>query len=178
VPITTQEIQDKPPLPFPKWLGPTWLFFVYLEYGLDWGAVVLYGGIGWLGGWGLWRLFARSRLRRELKALPAATADKIWHWLARAIWAVFLIFFATTYYVNHYLPHGPHIDTGDVVCQNDGRGPCGESYIEDTRRLNIPSWAKFLRTSEADLLLLGLALAGVCVSYRPKGGYKRNSGDS
>jgi hypothetical protein len=52
-----------------------------------------------------------------------------------------------TFYVNHNMPHGPSYPTGDVVCENDGRGPCGPEYKEDMRDLNIPDWAKALRES-------------------------------
>jgi|SRR6185437_4546890 len=83
-----------------------------------------------------------------------------------AIWSIFIFAGATMFYVNNYMPHGPMIDTGDVVCQNDDHGPCGEKYIEDTRRLNIPDWAKFFRTSEAELLMLGLVFAGIVVSTK------------
>jgi len=83
------------------------------------------------------------------------------------IWSAFVVIGGLTAYVNWYLPHGPLIDTGDITCANDGRGPCGESYIEDTRGLNIPDWAKFLRTSEAELIILGLALAGILANKRP-----------
>ena len=86
--------------------------------------------------------------------------------LAITIWAAFIAIGSLTAYVNWYLPHGPLIDTGDVVCQNDGRGPCGESYIEDTRGLHIPDWAKFLRTSEAGSLIFALAFAGAVASYK------------
>jgi hypothetical protein len=65
--------------------------------------------------------------------------------LARASWVALCLLLIATYYVNHYMPHGPMYDTGDVVCENDGRGPCGEEYIEDTHQLNIPDWAKFVR---------------------------------
>lgn len=101
--------------------------------------------------------------------------DKIWLWGSRLIWALFIVLCASMFYVNHYLPHGPMIDTGDVVCQNDDRGPCGEKYIEDTRRLNIPDWAKFFRTSEAELLIYALAFAGIIASSRPLGGFKKEA---
>src|SRR4030042_5336050 len=62
-------------------------------------------------------------------------------------WTIFLMVTFLFYYSNHYSPRGPMIDTGDVVCQNDGRGPCAEKFIEDTRSLNIPGWAKFFKES-------------------------------
>ena len=68
------------------------------------------------------------------------------------------------FYVNHYLPHGPSYPTGDIVCQNDDRGPCREEYKEDLRGLNIPNWAKFLRGSEGWGLVIGLLIAGGVIS--------------
>lgn len=58
-----------------------------------------------------------------------------------------IIIFMLTMYVQYGMPHGPMINTGyDCVEYNDGRSTaCGEQYVEDTRRLNIPGWAKFLR---------------------------------
>lgn len=64
---------------------------------------------------------------------------------AFALIGIFL--FALTYYVNHYMPRGNMHPTGDIVCMNDGRGPCGESQIEDLSELDIPDWAKFLRSN-------------------------------
>ncbi len=52
-----------------------------------------------------------------------------------------------TYYVNHYMPHGSMHLTGDIVCMNDGRGPCGEERVEDLSKIDIPDWAKFLRSN-------------------------------
>ena len=95
------------------------------------------------------------------KKLP----EKVRLGISITIWSAFVIIFGLGYYVNHYMPHGPMIDTGDVVCQNDDRGPCGEKYIEDTRDLNIPSWAKFLRES-GTISLFGLAFAGICAGKK------------
>lgn len=53
--------------------------------------------------------------------------------------------FTLTFYVNYYMPRGPQYPSGDIVCMNDGRGPCGEEMLEDTSNLNIPNWATFLR---------------------------------
>ncbi|WP_367159112.1 DUF6804 family protein [Erythrobacter sp.] len=53
---------------------------------------------------------------------------------------------ALTHYVNHYMPHGPMYWTGDYVCLHDGRGPCGPEMLEDMTKLDIPEWAKFLRS--------------------------------
>jgi len=50
-----------------------------------------------------------------------------------------------TVYVNYNMPRGPKYYTGEIVCMNDGRGPCGEEMREDLSELDIPLWAKFLR---------------------------------
>ena len=94
------------------------------------------------------------------------TTDNRNKWMGRLLASLAVIIFGLTTYVNWYMPHGPMIDTGDVVCRNDDRGPCSEAYIEDTRNLDIPEWAKFLRTSENELLIFGLAFAAVYVSHR------------
>ena len=68
----------------------------------------------------------------------------------------------------------PMVPTGDYVCKNDDRGPCGEKYIEDVRDLDIPNWAKFFKKSDGEILLFGLIFAGIVA-----GVYKnKNSGDS
>lgn len=94
-----------------------------------------------------------DRLRKALKII---------------IWTIFLLITFLLYYSNHYFPKGPMIDTGDVVCQNDGRGPCGEQFIEDTHNLNIPKWAKFFKQSEGNLLWMGLLFAGIVISNNKK----------
>lgn len=83
---------------------------------------------------------------------------------AVAIWTSLIVLVGLTVYVNYYMPHGPSYPTGDVVCQNDDRGPCREEYKEDLRNVDIPNWAKFLRRSEGELLLFGLLFAGIVIS--------------
>ena len=63
------------------------------------------------------------------------------------LWTSFFVVIGLIYYVNHYTPRGPMYDTGDVVCLNDDRGPCGEQYKEDVDSLNIPQWEKFFKKS-------------------------------
>lgn len=58
-----------------------------------------------------------------------------------------------TIYVNYSLPHGPSYSTGDVICENEERGPCHEVYKEDLRAVDIPEWAKFIRTDSRWYLL-------------------------
>lgn len=87
--------------------------------------------------------------------------------LAMVIWISFLSGLFLVYYSNHYFPLGPKIYTGDFVCVNDGRGPCNEQFIEDTRNLDISGWAKFFKQSEGELMVFGLLIAGLAAS---KGG--------
>jgi hypothetical protein len=89
---------------------------------------------------------------------------KLRKFFAVVIWSVFVVLVGLTVYVNYGMPHGPSYPTGDIVCQNDDRGPCGEEYKEDLRNVNIPNWAKFLRKSEGTLLLFGLLFAGIVIS--------------
>lgn len=92
---------------------------------------------------------------------------KLLHFCAVTIWILFFATFGLTYYVNNYLPHGPSYPTGEIVCQNDDRGPCGEVYKEDMRNLNIPDWAKFLR--EYFLVpVIGLGILGFYVNNKYK----------
>lgn len=79
--------------------------------------------------------------------------------IALLIWVAFFAVMALTFYVNYYMPHGTSYPTGEIVCQNDDRGPCGEVYKEDMRNLNIPEWAKFLREYFV-LVLITLGIAG------------------
>lgn len=77
-----------------------------------------------------------------------------------SIWVAFISCGLQTFYANHYFPHGPMYDTGDVVCSNDDRGPCAEEYIEDIRNLKVPDWVKFSRTYGIVFFTL-LLLAGI-----------------
>jgi hypothetical protein len=160
--------------PFPRWIGPLWLFLVFLEIGWDWSSLLICAGIPWLCAWAIWTRLARTSY---VQAISPDTIDTGWRWAAGAIWLAVISLGGGVYYVNHYLPHGPMYDTGDVVCQNDGRGPCGEEYKEDFRSLDIPQWAKFLKGSEAELLLMGLVFAGCVASSRPSGGFTEKSDD-
>lgn len=87
--------------------------------------------------------------------------------LSVIIWTAFLVVMGLTFYVNYYLPHGPSYPTGDIVCQNNDRGPCGEAHKEDMRLLNIPDWAKFLR-EYFEGVLLALLVAGIAISNENK----------
>jgi hypothetical protein len=82
------------------------------------------------------------------------------------IWLLVIVIAGLTVYVNYYLPHGPMYPTGDIVCENDDRGPCSGEYKEDLTNLNIPNWAKLFRSSDSKLLLLGLVFAGIVVTTK------------
>lgn len=60
------------------------------------------------------------------------------------------------FYVNHFMPRGPIFNTGEEECieYNDGRSmDCHDRYVEDTRGLNIPDWAKFLKNDTSSWVL-------------------------
>ncbi len=77
-------------------------------------------------------------------------------------WYLFVIYIGLTIYVNYFLPHGPSYSTGEIVCLNDDRGPCGPEYKEDVRSLNIPEWAKFVRRdSRFGILLFVLPILAI-----------------
>jgi hypothetical protein len=92
---------------------------------------------------------------------------KTYNTLGIVVWWVFAISMVLTVYVNYYLPHGLSYPTGEVVCQNDDRGPCGEQYKEDMSQLNIPDWAKFLRENFV-LFFIGLPI--LAMYLQAKGG--------
>lgn len=76
--------------------------------------------------------------------LLQAKVAKIGAWVFGASTAIAL---AMTFYVNKTMPRGEMHPTGDIVCMNDGQGPCGEGVWEDVSQLDIPIWAKFLRAN-------------------------------
>ncbi len=77
------------------------------------------------------------------------------------IWTTIVILAGLTYYANHYIPDGPQYPAGDYICLNDGRGPCGPKYKEDLSQTDIPDWAKFFKTNNALMLIIGLALIDI-----------------
>lgn len=166
--MLTSGTQDRSPTPFPRWLGGLWLFLVFLEKGWDWQSLLIYGGVPWLCAWGIWTIAARTSYVREISADTIVT---FWRCAAGAMWLGAIGVGGGIYYANHHLPRGPMYATGDVVCQNDDRGPCGEEYREDVRGLDIPDWAKFLKGSKGDLLFMGFIVAGIFAIGRVRGGY-------
>jgi hypothetical protein len=100
----------------------------------------------------------------ENKYFSLRITKKAWKLIAIISWILFVALFGIGYYVNHYMPHGQFYSTGDYVCQNDDRGPCHEEYKEDLRFLNIPKWAKFIRTSEGEVLIFGLLFVAIVSS--------------
>ena len=66
-----------------------------------------------------------------------------------------------TWYVSRYFPHGPSIPTGEVVCQNDDRGPCGDEYVEDTKAVDLPAWARHVR----EYSFMYILLLSICGTY-------------
>ncbi len=101
----------------------------------------------WAYGLGLYLLVKLPIPKKVLKVLSVI------------LWICFIAFSFLFYYSNHHYEKGPMFDTGDIICINDGRGPCAEKYIEDPRYLNIPRWAKLFKTSGGELLWFGTLLA-------------------
>lgn len=79
---------------------------------------------------------------------------KLWKTIQVLAGLYVLLWLVLGIYGNHYFPHGPYIPTGEYQCANDGRGPCGEITVEDTRNLDVPDWVKFLRDNDSELMLL------------------------
>ena len=119
-------------------------------------------------------MLARTTL---IRSIPSAIVDVFWRCAAIVFWFAAGTLGGGLDYVNHYLPRGPMYATGDIVCLNNDRGPCGAERKEDYRNLNIPDWAKLLKGSEATLLLFALVLAGIIASSRPPGGYGEGDND-
>lgn len=79
------------------------------------------------------------------------------------LWGVFALTSLLLFLANHNFPKGPQYATGDYVCQNDDRGPCGEEYKEDVSKLDVPGWVKFFKQSEGQLLWMGSLLAAIVI---------------
>jgi hypothetical protein len=73
--------------------------------------------------------------------------------LRSIVWIVYIVLLVLIFYVNWFMPHGEFIPTG--YDDDEGR----EIYVEDVRELNIPNWAKFLRTHARDVYIMGFFVA-------------------
>ena len=98
--------------------------------------------------------------------LTKSIPRKIINIMSIIIWISVFMIIGLMFYINYSLPHGPSYPTGEIVCQNDDRGPCTEQYKEDMRGLDIPSWAKFIRSSEGWLLWMGLVFVGIALKSK------------
>lgn len=74
--------------------------------------------------------------------------------------AIGLALIALTFYVNHYMPRGEIRHSGEIVCENEGHGKCVDEIIEDISSLDIPHWAKFLR-SNSGWTFIYFGMAGI-----------------
>lgn len=76
-------------------------------------------------------------------------------------WILGILILIAYCYVQWSLPHGPMINVGyDCVEYNDGRSSyCGDQFVEDVRGLDIPEWAKYLRTDSSTLVVIFIVLA-------------------
>lgn len=80
------------------------------------------------------------------------------------------IIFVLVFYTNNFMPRGETIDLTEYGCEpSQNREEYEDCYREDMRNLQIPEWAKFLRSN---WLVIEFALIGmVLVSY-----YKEDTG--
>lgn len=97
---------------------------------------------------------------------------KIIRIMSITIWSSCVVVAGLIFYVNYYLPHGPSYSTEYYTCDDYDR--CKEAYVEDMSNLNIPRWAKFLRSSNGMLLWLSLCLMGVVISSKKDKGNDEN----
>lgn len=96
--------------------------------------------------------------------------SKRYNVLRKVTWILCLVTFAFIFYVNWYMPHGPMINSGTEICwdpRGGEGGQCKDEYVEDTRSLNIPLWAKFLREN-TDNFLWGFIVLIVFFEYKYK----------
>jgi len=106
---------------------------------------------------------------KENKFFKLAKSKKFLSFLTMIIWVMFFVTTILLYCANHYYPKGPIFSTGDYICQNDGRGPCAEEFIEEVKSLNVPNWVKFFKKSGGELLWMGLLFMGIILpSYYKK----------
>ncbi|MDD5726298.1 MAG: hypothetical protein PHC53_02700 [Patescibacteria group bacterium] len=77
--------------------------------------------------------------------------QKILQW---SVVGVLVSTMAVVFYANWFYPHGNFYPTGDVICENDDRGPCHEQYKEDLRYVSIPKWVKTVRQNQSGAMLL------------------------
>ncbi len=72
------------------------------------------------------------------------------------------IFFVLVLYVNNFMPRGEMIDLTEYGCEpNRNREEYEDCYREDMRNLQIPEWAKILRSNwlVIEFALIGMAFA-------------------
>ena len=91
----------------------------------------------------------------EIKVTLSSATWKIWEIV---VWGLLVALVVATIISNWFMPRGNFIDTGDVSCPDYGQ--CHEEYYEDTRNLNIPSWAKHLHNDGFLFPVIGLVILG------------------
>jgi hypothetical protein len=89
---------------------------------------------------------------------------KIWEII---VWGLLVVLVIATVVSNWFMPRGNFIDTGEVNCPENG-GQCHEEYYEDTRNLDIPSWAKHLRNDGFLFPTIGLGALGAYTTTQRK----------
>ncbi|NCA93633.1 MAG: hypothetical protein EOM84_00480 [Sphingobacteriia bacterium] len=92
--------------------------------------------------------------------------EKTKKYISISVWIFAGLVFLTVLYVNNYMPHGEIIDLTEYGCEpSQNREEREDCYQEDMRNLQIPEWAKFLR-SYGILLIMGLAGMGICAGSK------------
>lgn len=117
-----------------------------------------------------------GRLDSLVKNSKNSFSKKFWTWANIIVWTAFLALIIATAYSNWHYPHGPVTYTGELLCPEQG-GQCREKSVEDTRKLDIPEWAKFVRTGESSFFIIVLGAAGIYVAYKREGGEKNTDED-
>ncbi len=99
---------------------------------------------------------------------------KTYNTLGIIVWCMLVICIGLFFYVKT-LPHGPMINMGEECNEyNDGRSMgCADRYVEDTRNLNIPGWAKFIR-GDSNFIFLLIGLIILAMYLQTKGGKEFN----
>ena len=138
------------------WIKQNWVKIIIIIYvvWLSWKESNLFWIVSLILGIGIYLILTKSIPRKIINIMSII------------IWISVFMIIGLMFYINYSLPHGPSYPTGEIVCQNDDRGPCTEQYKEDMRGLDIPSWAKFIRSSEGWLLWMGLVFVGIALKSK------------
>ena len=85
--------------------------------------------------------------------MKSIITQKAWLLISIFLWISFFSFLGFVYYVNHYMPHGEIIDLTEYGCEQFKSGTLAsgieqeDCYQENMDGLQIPNWAKYIRSS-------------------------------